>query len=111
MPLGPNVLLTRSPTAMAPTKAERRAFSPFSSVVPSSNIWVGLNDDWSGPSVVSQSGIIRVMSSSWLWTDHVFKVFVKLLRRPQKSKSLVFVVLLLDLGKRGCLPPGGAPTA
>ena len=31
MPLGPSVLLTRSPTAMAPTNAERRAFSPFSS--------------------------------------------------------------------------------
>ena len=44
MPLGPSVLLTRSPTAMAPTKAERRAFSPFSSVVPSSKIWVGLNE-------------------------------------------------------------------
>ncbi|CCF31888.1 I12_0309p, partial [Colletotrichum higginsianum] len=38
IPLGPRVLLTRSPTAMAPTKAERRAFSPFSSVVPSSKI-------------------------------------------------------------------------
>ncbi|KAK5636805.1 hypothetical protein RRF57_012517 [Xylaria bambusicola] len=36
--LGPNVLLTKSPTAMAPTKAERRAFSPFSSIVPSSKI-------------------------------------------------------------------------
>lgn len=45
MPLGPKVLLTRSPTAMAPTKAVRRAFSPFSSVVPSSKIWVGLKED------------------------------------------------------------------
>lgn len=44
MPLGPRVLLTKSPTAMAPTKAARRAFSPFSSVVPSSNIWVGLKE-------------------------------------------------------------------
>lgn len=44
MPLGPRVLLTRSPTAMAPTKAVRRAFSPFSSVVPSSKIWVGLKE-------------------------------------------------------------------
>jgi len=46
MPFGPRVLLTRSPTAIAPTKAERRAFSPFSSVVPSSNICVGLKEDW-----------------------------------------------------------------
>lgn len=30
---------------MAPTKAVRRAFSPFSSVVPSSKIWVGLKED------------------------------------------------------------------
>lgn len=44
MPLGPSVLFTRSPTAMAPTKAARRAFSPFSSVVPSSKIWVGKKD-------------------------------------------------------------------
>jgi len=29
---------------MAPTKAERRAFSPFSSVVPSSKICVGLKE-------------------------------------------------------------------
>ncbi|KAL1836335.1 hypothetical protein VTK73DRAFT_5090 [Phialemonium thermophilum] len=45
IPLGPSVLFTRSPTAMAPTKAARRAFSPFSSVVPSSKICVGLNED------------------------------------------------------------------
>ena len=45
MPFGPSVLLTKSPTAIAPTKALRRAFSPFSSVVPSSKIWVGLNED------------------------------------------------------------------
>lgn len=45
MPFGPSVLFTRSPTAMAPTKAVRRAFSPFSCVVPSSKIWVGLNED------------------------------------------------------------------
>lgn len=45
IPLGPRVLLTRSPTAMAPTKAVSRAFSPFSSVVPSSKIWVGLKED------------------------------------------------------------------
>lgn|SRR5687768_4975205 len=44
MPLGPKVLFTRSPTAMAPTKAARRAFSPFSSVVPSSKICVGWKD-------------------------------------------------------------------
>lgn len=42
MPFGPKVLLTRSPTAIAPTKAESRAFSPFSSVTSSANIWVGL---------------------------------------------------------------------
>jgi hypothetical protein len=42
MPLGPSVLLTKSPTAMAPTKAERRAFSPFSSVTSSAKICVGL---------------------------------------------------------------------
>jgi hypothetical protein len=45
MPFGPSVLFTKSPTAMAPTKALRRAFSPFSSVVPSSKICVGLKDD------------------------------------------------------------------
>jgi len=45
MPFGPRVLFTKSPTAIAPTKALRRAFSPFSSVVPSSKIWVGLNED------------------------------------------------------------------
>jgi len=44
MPLGPRVLFTKSPTAMAPTKAARRAFSPFSSVVPSSKICVGRKD-------------------------------------------------------------------
>lgn len=32
MPLGPNVDLTRSPSASAPTKDERRAVSAFSSV-------------------------------------------------------------------------------
>ena len=37
--------IPKSPTAIAPTKAERRAFSPFSSVVPSSKIWVGLKED------------------------------------------------------------------
>lgn len=42
MPFGPNVLLTKSPTAMAPTKAESRAFSPFSSVTSSPKICVGL---------------------------------------------------------------------
>lgn len=42
MPFGPRVLLTRSPTAIAPTKAESRAFSPFSSVTSSAKIWVGL---------------------------------------------------------------------
>jgi len=41
MPLGPRVLFTRSPTAMAPTKADSRAFSPFSSVTSSAKIWVG----------------------------------------------------------------------
>jgi hypothetical protein len=34
----------KSPTAMAPINADRRAFSPFSSVVPSSKICVGLKD-------------------------------------------------------------------
>jgi hypothetical protein len=34
----------KSPTAIAPTNAERRAFSPFSSVVPSSKICVGLKE-------------------------------------------------------------------
>ena len=42
IPFGPSVLFTRSPTAMAPTKADRRAFSPFSSVTSSANIEVGL---------------------------------------------------------------------
>jgi len=42
MPFGPRVLLTKSPTAIAPTKAERRAFSPFSSVTSSAKICVGL---------------------------------------------------------------------
>lgn len=37
MPLGPRVLLTRSPIAMEPTKAERRAFSDFSIVASSEN--------------------------------------------------------------------------
>jgi hypothetical protein len=55
IPLGPRVLLTRSPTAMAPTKAVRRAFSPFSSVVPSSKIWVGLKEDCVFEMPVSQS--------------------------------------------------------
>ncbi|KAH3684635.1 hypothetical protein WICPIJ_004391 [Wickerhamomyces pijperi] len=32
IPFGPRVDLTKSPTAMAPTKAERRAFSALSSV-------------------------------------------------------------------------------
>ena len=44
IPLGPRVLLTKSPTAMAPTNAERRAFSPFSSVTSSPKICVGLKD-------------------------------------------------------------------
>lgn len=34
MPLGPRVVFTRSAMAMAPTKEDRRAFSPFSSVDP-----------------------------------------------------------------------------
>ena len=42
MPFGPSVLFTKSPTAIAPTKAERRAFSPFSSVTSSPKICVGL---------------------------------------------------------------------
>ena len=29
MPLGPNVVLTRSAMAIAPMKEERRAFSPY----------------------------------------------------------------------------------
>ncbi len=37
IPFGPKVLFTRSPTAIAPTNAERRAFSPFSSVTSSPN--------------------------------------------------------------------------
>lgn len=44
MPFGPRVLFTKSPTAIAPTKAERRAFSPFSSVTSSAKIWVGLKE-------------------------------------------------------------------
>lgn len=35
MPLGPNVLLTRSPMAMAPTKEDSLAFSDFSIVASS----------------------------------------------------------------------------
>ncbi|KAG9954768.1 hypothetical protein KCU85_g351, partial [Aureobasidium melanogenum] len=46
IPLGPRVVLTRSPTAIAPTKADRRAFSPFSSVTSSAKICVGLLYDW-----------------------------------------------------------------
>jgi hypothetical protein len=46
MPFGPSVLLTKSPTAMAPTKDDRRAFSPFSSVTSSAKICVGLLYDW-----------------------------------------------------------------
>lgn len=60
MPLGPRVLLTRSPTAMAPTNAARRAFSPFSSVVPSSKIWVGLKEDW-GYVLVSEQAEINII--------------------------------------------------
>jgi hypothetical protein len=45
MPFGPSVLFTRSPTAMAPTKADRRAFSPFSSTTSSAKICVGLPKD------------------------------------------------------------------
>jgi hypothetical protein len=45
IPLGPNVLLTKSPTAIAPTNADSRAFSPFSSVTSSANIWVGLANE------------------------------------------------------------------
>lgn len=48
IPFGPRVLFTKSPTAMAPTKAARRAFSPFSSVVPSAKIWVGKKDCMAG---------------------------------------------------------------
>ena len=43
MPLGPSVLLTRSPTAMAPTKADNLACSPRSSVASWAKIWVGFS--------------------------------------------------------------------
>lgn len=42
MPFGPRVLLTKSPTAIAPTKDERRACSAFSSSAPDFMIWIGL---------------------------------------------------------------------
>jgi hypothetical protein len=45
MPFGPRVLLTKSPTAIAPTNADNLAFSPFSSVTSSLKIWVGLLKD------------------------------------------------------------------
>jgi len=38
---------------MAPTKAERRAFSPFSSVTSSAKIWVGFWYDWRSISTIS----------------------------------------------------------
>src|SRR3954451_5365880 len=61
IPFGPSVLFTKSPTAMAPTKALRRAFSPFSSVVPSSKICVGLKDDCNTKTVsgACNSGVQR----------------------------------------------------
>src|SRR5277367_6641917 len=56
MPFGPRVLFTKSPTAIAPTKAERRAFSPFSSVTSSAKIWVGLKE----AIIVSEAPIISL---------------------------------------------------
>ncbi|CAY80364.1 EC1118_1I12_0309p [Saccharomyces cerevisiae EC1118] len=38
IPFGPNVLFTKSPTAMAPTNVDKRAFSALSSVTWSPNI-------------------------------------------------------------------------
>lgn len=46
MPLGPRVLLTSSPIAMAPTKLERRAISPFSSSASYFRILVGFSDTY-----------------------------------------------------------------
>lgn len=44
MPFGPSVLLTRSPTAIAPTKEDSRAFSERSSLASTLNIWTGARD-------------------------------------------------------------------
>ena len=55
MPFGPSVLFTRSPTAIAPTKAERRAFSPFSSVTSSAKIWVGFWPDYTALSKIQST--------------------------------------------------------
>lgn len=61
MPFGPSVLFTKSPTAMAPTNAARRAFSPFSSVVPSSKICVGLKDAYG-----ARSGLVGAQNMALL---------------------------------------------
>lgn len=69
IPLGPSVLLTRSPTAIAPTKEDyvrrgaksrertSRAFSPRSSVASSLKIWTGARDYKSAFVVVHQATI------------------------------------------------------
>lgn len=53
MPLGPSVDFTRSTTARAPTKEERRAVSPFSSTAPSLKTY--------GPPIVGSSPIMSAM--------------------------------------------------
>lgn len=60
MPFGPKVLLTKSPTAIAPTNAERRAFSPFSSVTSSPKICVGLKAAYSSQQKVIENLWIRL---------------------------------------------------
>jgi hypothetical protein len=69
IPLGPSVLLTRSPTAIAPTKEDyvrrgaksrertSRAFSPRSSVASSLKIWTGARDYKSAFVVLHQATI------------------------------------------------------
>jgi hypothetical protein len=39
MPFGPSVDLTKSPNAIAPTKDDKRAFSPLSSVACACQLW------------------------------------------------------------------------
>lgn len=46
IPLGPSVLLTRSPTAMAPIKLDMRATSAFSSSASFFKILIGFSDTW-----------------------------------------------------------------
>ena len=44
MPLGPNVLFTKSPIAMAPIKEDRRAVSALSSSAPALKILTGARE-------------------------------------------------------------------